>query len=659
MADFFRHKLHLVLLGLIFVLLITLSMSSQGYFGGADNITHYLISHYAFKHPSLFLHAWGRPLYTIFSAPFAQFGLQGAKLLNILLGLLTAWYAFRIARISGIKPAVLAVIFVCFTPLYFMMMPTALTEILFSFVLMLAVFQFLRGKYILSALIISFLPFARAEGFVLLPLFLIALLMVRQYQAVPYLAAGVLFFSILGGFFYKDLFWVFTRFPYPVMYHHPIYHEAGSLWHFFETHTSTIGLPLEILFVAGIAGFAFDSFSRDKTIRIRAHLLTVLLPGTFFLYLALHSVLYWKALGGSLGLDRVLAAVMPMAALVALKGVDAFTGIIGKNLYIRGFVIAGITGIVIAVPFLNNKLPFPLSPEEVTIREAAAWLKSSPDAKSLLFYTDNNVPYYLEKDPWKKDPASCYLFGDAKYLDTIPVGSILLWDAHFGANESKVPLDSLLLNPHQQLINYFRPEKPWITFGGYNYECYITRTIPRGQAADNFSTLDSITSLLDTRQTLDTLAEVTFEKEGDTWFPECLNQAIVHSGRNSFTMDGRTEFSPGLCKKVSELHLASPDTTLPDEARLKARAVVYINLQQPLNPANTLFVISFENQNKPYSYAALNLNELRLRPNHWRRVAFTTPIPAFKSPDDIMKVYIWNPGKQVFLMDDLRVETMK
>jgi hypothetical protein len=32
------------------------------------------------------------------------------------------------------------------------------------------------------------------------------------------------------------------------------------------------------------------------------------------------------------------------------------------------------------------------------------------------------------------------------------------------------------------------------------------------------------------------------------------------------------------------------------------------------------------------------------------------PLPVLKSPGDILKVYIWNPGKQLFYLDDMRVE---
>ena len=656
MADFLKHKLHLVILAALFIIMVTLAMLSQGYFGGADNITHYLISHYAFKYPHLFLYSWGRPLYTMLSAPFAQFGLFGVKLLNILLGLLTAYFAYRVAEILRIKPAFLSIIFVAFTPLYLLMMPTALTEILFSFVLVLSVFLFIRGNYIASAVVISFIPFARTEGFILLPLFFLAFLWAKQYKALPFLATGILFFSLLGSVYYADIFWVFTQFPYPVTYLHPIYNKSGSLWHFLESRNDTLGLPLEILFLAGIIAVIIHLFSGDKIVRHRNNLILILILGPFLLYFAFHSVLFWKAMGGSMGLERVLAAVMPLAALIALKGYGALEEMVGKSRILRGIFRTVIITIVVITPFIRHVIPHPLSPEEKTIKEAAAWIKTSPYKDRLFFYTDNNVPYYLGADPYQRAPARCYLFGDPKYLDTIPAGSLLIWDAHFGANESKIPLDSLLENPRQQLVSYFRPETPWITFGGGLYDCYITKTLAAGQSADNLAIRDSLLDILELKNCLDTLYLQPFESPGDFGDPSLLSGKIVHGGMFAFVMDGRMEYSPGLCRSVSELHLSKPDTLIQDKAEKRGiRVVAYVNLPEKSNK-NTLLVISFEHKNQPYSYTALNLNEQKFKLNHWCRVSLSVPLPVIKSPGDILKVYIWNPGKQVFYLDDLRVE---
>ena len=659
MTGFIKQKFPLIILAFLFILMVIPAMLSEGYFGGADNITHYLISHYAFKYPHLFLNSWGRPLYTILSAPFAQFGLTGAKLLNILLGLATAWFAFRIATMLNIRHAFAVIIFVCFTPLYFMMMPTALTEILFSFVLMASVFLFIRGDYRASAIVISFLPFARTEGFILLPLFFLAVIWARQFKALPFLATGVIFFSILGSFYYKDIFWVFTQFPYPVTYHHPIYNKAGSLWHFFESRDSTLGLPLELLFLGGILAMVRDLFSKDEVTRHRVHLLAFLALGPFILYFVFHSVLFWKAMGGSMGLERVLAAVMPVAALVALKGFEALDAIIGKKPWMSYTFLALTIAAVAVTPWMKYAIPFPLTPEEKTIKEAVAWIGTSPYASRQIYYTDNNVPYYLGADPYQK-PALVHLFGDAKYLDTIPAGSLLVWDAHFGANESKVPLDSLLGNHHQQLVKYFRPDEPWITFGGYKYECMITTILAPGQSADNYAIRDSLVEIADARSSVVTLLYQNFESPGSVSDISVLSRDTVHKGNFSFRMDGRTEFSPGICQYVKDPGISKHDSLPPGKApKYGIRAAVYVYLPGPANKSNTLLVISFEHKNKSYSYTSLNLNEQKLRSNSWNRICLTAEIPAFKASDDLLKVYTWNPGRQVFYMDDLRVEVVK
>ena len=310
-----------------------------------------------------------------------------------------------------------------------------------------------------------------------------------------------------------------------------------------------------------------------------------------------------------------------------------------------------IIAIVVVTPFLNNKIPFPLSPEEKTVREAAGWIKTSPFAGRVIYYTDNNVPYYLGTDPWQKNPATCYLFGDAKYLDTIPAGSLLVWDAHFGANESKVPVDSLLANRHMKVVSYFRPGQPWFTFGGYLYECYIAMALPPGKTADNYALRDSLRESLDEKDRVATIYRNSFENQGDIPNPACISSAVVHRGRMAYRMDALTEFSPGICQPVS---------ALPHKALYTGiRVSLFVNVSVADTGKKTMLVISFEHRNKPYSYTAVNLNDLKLRNGKWDRVTLETAIPAFFSPQDLLKVYIWNPAKQLFYMDDVQVDLVR
>jgi len=157
-----------IILAISFLYLFTISLISEGLYGDTDSIAHYQIARYAFKYPSLLVSHWGKPLFTDLSAPFAQFGLQGSIFFNIVCGLLSAWLIYRIAKEFRYKYALLAIPFSLFAPVYMVDLFTSLTEVLFSLVLVAGIYFFLRQKNILSAVIISFIPYARTEGMMFL-----------------------------------------------------------------------------------------------------------------------------------------------------------------------------------------------------------------------------------------------------------------------------------------------------------------------------------------------------------------------------------------------------------------------------------------------------------------------------------------------------------
>ena len=316
--SFIDKYLHWIVLFLLGVLLITLSLLSEGYYGGADNVVHYNFSHFSFKYPYLFLDLWARPLFTILSSPFSQFGFQGIKIFNVLSGLLTSYISYRLAKKLNLSPAFLVILFVCFTPLYCIMLLTGLTETLFSLVLVLSIYYFFDEKYFVSAIVMSFLPFARTEGFILFPVFILVLLMKGKWKAIPFLLTGFLFFSFIGSFYYKDILWIFHHFPYSAK--NPSYYESGSLFHFIRLHRVIIGVLLEILAGIGVLSLITRFFARDRMQRTMALYEFLLIPVPFLIYLAFHSVLYWKGLGGSIGLERVLTGVLPLGALLAMRG---------------------------------------------------------------------------------------------------------------------------------------------------------------------------------------------------------------------------------------------------------------------------------------------------------------------------------------------------
>ena len=175
----------------VFVVFVILSFLSEGGFYGGDSYNHYFLSRYAFKYPVFFLDNWAKPLFTVLSSLFAQFGFHGMMIFNIIAGILACFFAIKTALELKYMNSVLLVFFICFAPVFTMLLFSGMTEIVFALLLISSVYYFIKEKYIISAIIISFIPFIRAEGLVFIPWFMILLVIKKQYKAIPFLISGI------------------------------------------------------------------------------------------------------------------------------------------------------------------------------------------------------------------------------------------------------------------------------------------------------------------------------------------------------------------------------------------------------------------------------------------------------------------------------------
>jgi ABC-type cobalt transport system substrate-binding protein len=476
---------------LIFILLVVLSFFSEGFYGGADNLTHYFISRYSFRYPHLFLDTWGKPVFTIMSSPFSQFGFMGLKLFNIVLGCISAYLAFLTAKKLGIKTAWIGILFVVFAPIYFLMMLTGLTEIQFGFILILSIYLFFKNKYIAAAIIISFLPLSRSEGFVLLPVFLIAFLMRRKFIAIPFLVTGLLFFSVLGYLFvWKDFFWIFTHSPYPL--HHPLYKEKGDLLYFVISSPQIFGIPLLILFLGGtgLYGYLFFSVPKEQRLQIFLEIWMLVIP--VWLMFTVNSILYWKALFGSMGLVRVVTGVLPLAAVVSLKAYEHFEKTFLRKETYRKVCLAVLIILLLIANFPFGRYPVDLLPYEQAVKNTTDWIKQQSLVKRKIFYTNNYIPYFLGLDPYNKEECD-HLYGP-EWLPYQPENSVVIWDSYFGANESKIPLDLLEKTYGYRLLNVFREKQYSNEVSQESWEICVFVKSPDGIHVNNQIIRDSILS---------------------------------------------------------------------------------------------------------------------------------------------------------------------
>lgn len=453
------------------ILIATLVALSTGAHQGGDTYQHFMIAKWAFKHPYLFLDHWGKPFFTALFAPISQLGYTAAKLFNTFLGFTAAWYTFQTAKHLGHRIAWPSAMMMLCAPIYFVHLNSAMTEILFSTVIIISIYFILKEKWWQGALILSFLPFVRTEGFVLIPF--ISLWFLRYKKWVPFLllGSGTILYSILGYFFYfHDLLWVFHKNPYEV---NVDFYGSGNWHHFISTNYITWGVPM---FIALCAGFYWLMRTWKRHMgkleqSIREELWLIVLPSMVFLLF--HSLAWWLGKLASVGEIRVLASVMPLYAIVANRGLnwmnERFKENRKKAIRFQTFFYI----LILVMPFLFFPLPMRRMRGQAIMHDVSNWLKENPTTHRI-WYFDPQIAFEAGADPFEPTQIRPYFFkSDSLPADRLLKGDLLIWDAHFGPNEGRTPIALLQDTTVFRKVQSFIPQSPFMTFDNESYEVHL------------------------------------------------------------------------------------------------------------------------------------------------------------------------------------------
>jgi hypothetical protein len=630
---FINKNIESIVLLLIAALLIALQWLSTGIDGETDSITHYQIARYAFKYPHFFLDTWGKPLFTILSSPLAQFGYTGAVLFNLICGLLSAWFAYLIAKCLGYRHAWVAIVFTVFTPVYLFIMYTSLTEILFSTVLMAAIYLFISKRFIWAAVVISLIPFARAEGMMYILLFIPAFIWMKQYKALPFLLTGFVVFSIAGWPLYHDLLWFFTKMPYSssssALYGH------GSFWFYFEMLDEIIDYPLLILSVTGLLYIIINLKNGLKNVHdVKYVTLYFLVIPSFFGFILAQSFLWWQGLMGVLSSTRFMACVLPLSALIALTGFEWVMEKAKLNRAIYFIIGAFIILLVAYKPFTYNKLPMKTGLNFAVMDKLTTWLKETQFNNNRAFYSDPMFPFYMDVDPF--DTQKCFKIYNYEKTDPASLlksGELLIWDAQFAGYEGHLPFDTLIKNNNLRLLNIFTPDESFTIIGGAKYKLAVFMKAPRDT----------------TRMVYKQLYFNDFESNLPEDQRKHFTTDFSKSGKQSVVMDPDFIYSPGIEGKLK---------SLPGISNLSLRASA-----QVMNPTseqgNIILVMSTEDpEHKLYKYITAKDTETKYKPGEWFDISLTEVFERNIPKDGNYKIYIWYTGKNKIYVDDLKLEYM-
>jgi len=126
-----------------------------------------------------------------------------------------------------------------------------------------------------------------------------------------------------------------------------------------------------------------------------------------------------------------------------------------------------------------------------------------------------------------------------------------------------------------------------------------------------------------------------------------LENSISRSGNHSIRLTSRNPYSPGLKSEVGMLVDSS-------KILIRASAWVYVSDAPSFNSFH--IIVSLENDQGTYYYNGVDSNDEAINMGDWNKIEIASEINNIKSPDDLLKVYVWYTGKREVFVDDLVVE---
>jgi hypothetical protein len=451
----------LIVLSLI-ALYISYTLRSSGTYQD-DDIGHFLIARWSWKHPELLFDIWGRPAFTLLYAPIAPLGLTATRIYSAILAGLVCLGSALLAKAYDLRLYWLAALFAGLQPEFVRQGFSTLTELSLALWLCVALIAHRQRRPALMAFAAGWLPLARYETIPILAIFILILLKQRRFGLCCLALAPLLTWNGYWAFSMQD--WRRLLFPFSVVLlrsTQPVFsYGTGPLWYYPARLPVAFG---GLCFVLAVNGF----------LRLRFGLLQL----CTIIVVAVLSLSYWKFPAAAVaGYIRHLAVLAPVVGVLATAGFEslfcpvesirsrwaiklavlcaglASLGFAMIGWYTRGILypdaivaplisvlllfkkppirwrmLALITVLMIAITTITHIQPFQLNNEQRMSIDAANWLKASAYRNRIVLAANVWFAFAYDLDTYDR---SVYRSLTPTEMQQTPVGSIIVWDSHY------------------------------------------------------------------------------------------------------------------------------------------------------------------------------------------------------------------------------------
>lgn len=447
-----------ILVALFFASGVALAFIASGTCDEGDSVMHYQFARWAPLHHELFFNHWAKPVYVLIASLPAQFGIHGIKLFNVTVSAMALVFTLLVASRLAISRFSLAALFMMMSPGLIVYSLSGLTEPLFALVLIISIWLYLNDKIFWSIILISFLPFVRSEGLMMCGVFGALLLLEKRWKMLPLLMFGHLVYGIAGYSIHHSFLWTFTEIPYVGKVNN---YGQGEWNHFFKNILVIIGIPLYALLGFGVVAGIKKLFGRKLFLEHKRELF--LIYGCFSAYFFGH-VIFWRfGIFHSFGMLRVLVAILPLMAIIELRGFNFAMDWIGSQV-IKNLVQISVVSYVIIFPFAPNpyawnyKRDFCGNASQEVMNEMGNYIRANyAGYKECNYYFDANyTSIVMEVDFFDKKVCR----STWETWESPPHKSFLIWDDWYSVVEVGTKLENLMNDNRFELVKEFSREVP-------------------------------------------------------------------------------------------------------------------------------------------------------------------------------------------------------
>ena len=439
------------------VLLVSLSLFlvighyAQSPSGGQDSWNHFLYARWGFKHPELLIDQWGKPFFTIIAAPFTLLGFTGVYALNYISVLVTAWMVYLTSRRIGFKNPWIALLLFCWQPVVLSNTHSFLTEPTNAMLLSIVLYLFASNKYIAATTVASFFPMARTEGYLLLFVVLIFLIVRSKWKILPFAFIGLILMAVLGAWISGDWAWIYNSNPYFNAHNNPMASGKHDFFHFVGLQSNISGWIVSVLMTISLIltiGYIVKRIQKKTPSQLLQFSLWLWWP-MFLIFFLAHSYSWYSGNFGSHGLHRVFFIVSPVLALQAQHGLDTIfrLGVVWLNQATKVIVILGL--LLFAFPGAGMPYPWQMQNPSVGKPSIPADPYAAHAMESVLFCrnTDSVLQQRLDQNNYfSKEFLSEVAGEDVKSSMSGTIGNI---DSQIIASVKSVPSNGYNLLLHQ------------------------------------------------------------------------------------------------------------------------------------------------------------------------------------------------------------------